>query len=115
MSLVALEGMHFFAYHGLFEAEKQHGNDFEVDVWVETGKAVANTDRIEDALDYGAIYAVTRKAMEIRRDLLETLVGEIGATLRQQFPSVVWIKVRVSKANPPLGGVCKRSYVEDLF
>ncbi len=115
MAVVALEGMQFFAYHGLFEAEKKSGNDFEADVWIETGTAVSNSDQIEDALDYGAIYAVTEKAMSVRRDLLETLVAEIGTELRAQFPEVVSIKVRISKANPPVGGACRRSYVEDTF
>lgn len=115
MSIVALEGMRFFGYHGLFDAEKKAGNHFEVDVWIEAEQAVSNSDQIEDALDYGIIYQVTEKAMGVRRDLLETLVAEIGTNLRILFPNVIAIKVRVSKENPPVGGECRRSYVEDRF
>lgn len=115
MAIVALEGMYFRANHGLYEQEKLHGNDFEVDIWVETGKPVSQSDAIEDALDYVAIFEAVKEEMGIRRDLLETLVARIGIRLRAKFPGVESIRVRISKMQPPLGIPCKRSIVEDCF
>lgn len=115
MAIVALEGMRFFAYHGLFEEEKVQGNDFEVDVWLETGKQVSKSDQLEDAIDYGIIYKVVASKMQIRRDLLETLVAEIGEELRKIFEKVGPIRVRVTKFAPPVGGECRKSFVEDTF
>lgn len=115
MAIVALEGMYFRANHGLYEQERLHGNDFEVDVWIDTGKAVSTSDRIEDALDYAAIYTVVKAVMAERRDLLETLVATIGQKLRSDFPQVSSIRVRISKLQPPLDALCKRSFVEDQF
>jgi 7,8-dihydroneopterin aldolase/epimerase/oxygenase len=36
MGIVEIEGMHFYAYHGHFEAERVVGNEFQVDVRLET-------------------------------------------------------------------------------
>jgi dihydroneopterin aldolase len=115
MAIVALEGMYFRAHHGLFAEEQQNGNDFEVDVWIDTGIPVSNSDQISDALDYVAVYEVVKAEMEVRRDLLETLVAGIGGNLRMKFPSVTSIRVKVSKMQPPLGAQVRRSTVEDIF
>ena len=47
MAVVALEGMQFFAYHGLHEEERLLGTQFILDVWI-------NTD-IEDAQAAGEV------------------------------------------------------------
>lgn len=116
MATIALEGMRFFAHHGVFEAERIAGNDFEVDVWVDTGEApLPDSDRIEDALDYGKIYVVTQAVMADPKNLLETLVNAIGRGVLAEFPSVVSVRVRVVKENPPVAGACRRSSVEATF
>jgi 7,8-dihydroneopterin aldolase/epimerase/oxygenase len=116
MAMIALEGMRFFAHHGVFESERIQGNDFEVDVWLDLGEQVLpDSDRIEDALDYGKIYAATQRVMADPKNLLETLVNAIGRRLVVDFPTVVAIRVRVCKENPPVAGVCRRSVVEATF
>jgi dihydroneopterin aldolase len=116
MATIALEGMRFFAHHGVFAHERAEGNHFEVDVWLDCGDgALPDTDQLEDALDYGKIHRVTASVMATPKNLLETLVNAIGRGLLQEFPTVTAIKVRVSKENPPIDGVCKRSYVEATF
>jgi 7,8-dihydroneopterin aldolase/epimerase/oxygenase len=116
MAIVALEGMRFFAHHGVLEHERKDGNHFEVDVWADLGEwELPDTDRLEDVLNYGEIYAVVAEIMAVPRNLLETLVNDIGKQLMRSFPQVMMFTVRVSKENPPLQGICKRSYVEETF
>ena len=114
--MIALEGMRFFAHHGVFAAERIRGNHFEVDVWLDTGDAqLPDSDRLEDALDYGRIYVVTQAIMAQPKNLLETLVNAIGRQLLLEFPSVLIVRVKVSKENPPVEGECRRSSVEATF
>ncbi|MGC9355356.1 MAG: dihydroneopterin aldolase, partial [Mariniphaga sp.] len=55
MGIVEIEGMRFYAYHGHFEAERVVGNEFQVDVQLETDcEAAATSDNLEDALNYQA-------------------------------------------------------------
>ena len=117
MATIALEGMRFFARHGVFEEEKVNGNTFEVDVWLDTGdRALPQSDALSDALDYGKVYAAAAEAMDTPVDLLETLVQKIGHKCLQAFPGELdLVRVRVSKLNPPVAGACARSYVEASF
>jgi dihydroneopterin aldolase len=116
MAVIALEGMRFCAYHGVFEHERRLGNHFEVDVWINSGDIpLPDTDNIADALDYGKVFEAVQAVMVEPKNLLESLVNGIGHRLTALFPQVVVITVRVSKENPPVGGECKRSYAEAAF
>ncbi|MEM7039181.1 MAG: dihydroneopterin aldolase [Bacteroidota bacterium] len=116
MAIVALEGMRFFAHHGVFAEEKTNGNTFEVDVWVDTGELpLPESDDLEDALDYGKIYAVAAEVMAKPVDLLETLVLAIGKGCMAESPAIASVRVRVSKFAPPVPGTVARSFVEETF
>ena len=50
---IALEGMEFFAYHGLYELERKEGNQFRVDIEIETDFTKgALSDEISGTLNY---------------------------------------------------------------
>lgn len=116
MAIVALEGMKFFAHHGVFAEEKKTGNDFMVDVWIDTGSRMLPTsDAIADAVDYGKVYEIVAAIMAQPVDLLETLVGQIGKRILDEMSGFDSACVRVSKFRPPVAGECARSYVESTF
>lgn len=116
MAIIALEGMRFFAEHGVFEEERILGNFFEVDVWVDAGKMrLPEKDSLDETLDYAVIYQTVARVMGERRHLLESLLVAIGEELIQTWPDVVSLRVRVTKENPPVGGDCRRAFVEDVF
>jgi dihydroneopterin aldolase len=116
MPIVALEGMEFFAHHGVYPSEKERGNTFVADVWLDLGEApLPDSDELSEALDYSAVYEVVSSAMSDRANLLETLVGRIGRGLKLRVPGWKSARVRVSKLSPPLDGPVVRSYVEETF
>lgn len=116
MAIIALEGMSFFAHHGLYEEEKQHGNHFEVDLKVDTGHfELSASDDILHTLDYVQLYRVVTEVMATRVDLLETLVLGIGRKVVAEFKGIHSVEVKVSKLNPPLGGPCTRATVQQKF
>lgn len=115
MPTIALEGMQFRAYHGVYAEEQERGNDFEVDVRLHTAQPLPDTDDLADTLDYGQAYRVVAEVMAGRKQLLETLVSLIGRRLVALFPQVEAIDVRVTKRNPPVAGPCERSWVEARF
>lgn len=116
MAIVALEGMKFFAYHGLYSIEQEQGNDFAVDIYMDTGdRPLPETDAISDAPDYALAYEIVAEVMGERRNLLESLVARIGKRISSEVAGIDSVRVRVSKSNPPVPGECLRSYVEDTF
>lgn len=105
MDLIEIEGMHFYAYHGHFEAEQIVGNDFIVnlEMQVDCSKA-ADSDNLDDALNYQAVYTLIQNEMVIKSRLLEHVAKRILDALFAEFPNLQNAKVKVSKMNPPMGG-----------
>lgn len=112
MGIVEIEGMHFYAYHGHFKAERVVGNEFLVDVTLETDclKAAAS-DNLEDALNYQAVYDLIKREMQVKSHLLEHIAGRILDALYAEFSTIQKAKVKVSKLNPPMGGQIEKSSV----
>lgn len=102
--LIRLEGITLHAFHGVLPEERQQGNTYIVNVALRLPdpKAV-ETDRLEDTVDYGAIYQVVREQMAIPSQLLEHVAGRILRRLSEQWPDYHW-QVEVKKQHPPVGG-----------
>lgn len=98
--------MQFFAYHGCFEQEKIVGNNFCVDLWIETDcEKASESDNIEDALDYQKAYSIVKEQMKIPSNLLEHVCKRILDALYEHFESrIISSKIKVSKMTPPMGG-----------
>ena len=107
-----LEGMEFHAGHGCLEHERKAGNLFTVDFRGTVPMLEASeSDRLEDALDYGKIYDCIAAEMARNSDLLEHVTGRIVRALAANFPQLRDFEVRVSKRRPPVNGVCQWSRI----
>jgi len=97
--------MEFFAFHGCFDEEQVIGNHFLVDVEfeTETGKA-EQSDRLGDTVDYQDVYNLIKAEVELKSKLLEHLSRRILNAVSSKYPNLQYLKVRVSKMNPPMGG-----------
>lgn len=111
--ILELEGMEFYACHGCLEHEKAAENLFTVDFKAETDmRKAAESDRLEDAIDYGKIYdTIAAEAYGRHSDLIENLCGRIVKAVASRFPSLENFSVRVSKRRPPVNGVAAWSRV----
>ncbi len=114
--IIELEGMEFHAYHGCLEKERREGNTFIVDFHAETEleKAV-KTDELGKTIDYGRVYDIVAGQMAIPSNLLENVAGRILDAIRKELDDVLFLKVRVSKKNPPVNGVCAWSRVTVMY
>jgi len=114
MAVIALEGMKFYAYHGVYEAEKLIGTDYVVDVYVQTVTALAaKTDQLEATVNYESVFQICKMEMQQPRQLIETVAAGIVKGIKNQFPNMMALKVRVKKLNPPLGGRVDAAWVEE--
>ena len=109
---IELEGMEFTAFHGCLEHERREGNLFTVDFKgeVDISKA-AETDALEDTLDYGKIYDIVAEQMRTPSNLLENVAYRIASAIRREFPYIGQFSVRISKRNPPVSGTAAWSRV----
>lgn len=112
MGWVALEGLEFFAYHGFYEEERKIGNRYELDIRVETDfDCASENDLLEHTVDYGELYQIVSEEMQQSTKLLERLAGRIADRVLQEIAPVTQVEIRLSKLNPPLGGLCKKSTI----
>ena len=105
MSVIQIEKMEFYAYHGHFREEQIVGNRFLVDLWIETDMSKpAATDDLNDAVNYQVAYKLIRKEMEKKSNLLEHIAKRILDTLFESLEGIEKVRIKISKMNPPVGG-----------
>jgi dihydroneopterin aldolase len=109
---IELKEMVFYAYHGVMDQERKVGNTYTVNLKLYADFIQAlKTDRLEDTLDYAAVYAVVKAEMDIPSNLLEHVAGRIINRLTETFPTVSCIEIRLAKQNPPIDGEMKEAAV----
>lgn len=112
MGKLELKGMKFFAHHGCFDEEKIIGNYFIVDFSAEVDMAApAESDNLEDAVNYQLIYNIIKEEMAIPSNLLENVAGRVLKRIKNDFPQLISASVSIEKINPSLGGEVEASRV----
>lgn len=105
MSVISIEGMEFFAYHGCFTEEQLIGTWFMVDLFLEVDTTTAEqSDRLEETVNYLSVYQLVKSEMMINSKLLEHVGRRILTAVRNKFPTVEHARLKIRKMNPPLGG-----------
>ncbi len=113
MGMIAIEGMQFYAHHGFSKEERVIGGQFMVDVFLKTNfSGAAREDDITKTIDYEQVFKLVKTEMEKPAKLIERVAKVIIDKVPGTFPEVFYVKVRVSKINPPLKGTVNRVYVE---
>lgn len=116
MGRVSLEGLEFHAYHGVYAHERSSGNKFEVDIFVDTPISdSAFQDDLSGTINYEELYAIVKQEMEKPAKLLEKVGNAIAKRTLKAFPQSTEVEVKISKFNPPIGGVCKKASVSILM
>jgi dihydroneopterin aldolase len=107
--LIEIEGMEFYAYHGYYPSEKKIGSRYLVNVQIRTDcSGAANTDDLDQALDYQNIYDLIKTEMATPSSLLEHVCQRMLNAIHQAFPAIDQATVKLSKMNPPLGGMIEK-------
>jgi dihydroneopterin aldolase len=111
--IIALEGMKFHAAVGFYPEEKVLGSEIELSVYVEVNMKTSDRDRLEDTLDYAAIFDAAKKILEQEMHLLETACHKIQLAVAALSNEVTKVKVRIAKIHPPVAGKTEKIFVED--
>ena len=109
---VSLENIEFYAYHGFYEQEQKIGNKFSVDVVVQFDyEEYADSENLENTINYEKIYQSVKLEMHHKQKLLETIAKNIITHIHTQYPFIINCKVSISKFGPPIGGRCQKAKV----
>lgn len=106
---IALTGLRVFAYHGVFDFERQNGQDFYIDatVWIDGAKASLNDD-LAATVNYAELAKLlVENAKNEPVDLLETLASRLLDTVMNMGGGdatgmIRKAEITVHKPNAPL-------------
>ena len=110
---IRMEGIKFYAFHGVLPQENLVGANFYIDLKLKTDfSRAAETDELEGTVSYADIYASVKAEMAIPSQLLEHVCQRIASRLFKDFPTIVGIDICLYKENPPMGACAQRIGVE---
>jgi len=113
MARIILEDMEFYAHHGCFLEERLVGARFIVNIAFDYNSTIAQTsDLLDDAVNYQQLYKIVKSEMQLPNNLIEAVAQRIQIKILQEFPEISYLKVRLAKLNPPVGGKVKSVAVE---
>ncbi|AYU53952.1 dihydroneopterin aldolase [Staphylococcus debuckii] len=103
---IFLNGMRFYGYHGVLQAENDIGQIFVVDITLKVDLTAAGaSDAVEDTVNYAEVYADVKEIMEGEpKNLLEHLATLIAKRINSHYNRVLETKVRITKETPPIPG-----------
>jgi dihydroneopterin aldolase len=102
-ALVEIRGLRVYAHHGVRDFERERGQPFVIDVWLDCRPSAAGaSDDLADAVNYSAVCdRVAELAAGGPYALLERLAAVIADDLAERYP-VDGVRVRVAKPHAPV-------------
>ncbi|HUW88582.1 MAG TPA: dihydroneopterin aldolase [Candidatus Paceibacterota bacterium] len=101
---IEIKGIRAFGYHGVFDHERENGQEFLVDLSLnlDLGKA-SRSDLVEDTVDYGSVCnLVLEMIVGSPVSLIETLASQIADGLLSNFSLINSVVVVVHKPQAPV-------------
>jgi dihydroneopterin aldolase/2-amino-4-hydroxy-6-hydroxymethyldihydropteridine diphosphokinase len=114
MDAIKITNLEIFAKHGVFPEEKKHSQRFLVSASLFTDiRNAGKTDNLARTIDYGLICDAIKNFMEgSSLNLIETIAEKLAEKLLTENPSVIKVRLEVSKPDAPVEAVFESISVE---
>ncbi|WP_417430492.1 dihydroneopterin aldolase [Halpernia sp.] len=104
-SKILFENLKIYAYHGVLPEEKILGTYYILNVEIHADLSKAKeSDDLKDTINYAEVNDILHSEMAIPSQLLEHVCGRIIKKIKNNFPQITFIKVKLTKTNPPMKG-----------
>lgn len=103
---IVIKDMVFYAYHGVFDAERELGQRFEVDIELHLDlRQIGRSDDIDLTINYVDVYTIIKDLVEEQEfHLVEGLAETIADQILDSY-KLQGVTVRVRKPHVPIGGI----------
>lgn len=104
MDKIIIKNLNIYAYHGVFQEEKEKGQPFFVSAELALDLRKASfSDELEDTVNYADVCEVIKRTVtEEKCDLIEAVAENICNEILLQYQAVKSVKIRVSKPHAPI-------------
>lgn len=106
MDKIIVNGLRFYAYHGVNPEEKEKGQPFIVDITAYSDLAKpSRTDDLGDTVNYSKMSKTVRRVMEESKyNLIEKVAGRICEEILAEYNGINEVEVTVKKPQAPMSG-----------
>ena len=105
LGIIKVENIRVFANHGCLTEETKIGSDYRVDLLVKANlSASAESDELDNTVDYVLLNNIVKDEMAIPSKLLETVAKRVLNRVFKESEMVKKATIFISKINPPIGG-----------
>ncbi|MCS7028398.1 MAG: dihydroneopterin aldolase [Bacteroidia bacterium] len=117
--VIKLNQLSYFGFHGVEEHERKTGNRYDVDIAITLCREIP-IENLSQTVNYADIANLVAQVMKNNFKLLEEMALHIITIIEKQYVQnsffdngkITKIWVSISKHNPPIGFLCKKSTVE---
>lgn len=111
---IIVQGIEFYAYHGVPDAEQQIGHRYRVDLVADIDlREAGRTDDLRHTVSYGDLARlVIQIGTSQQRRLLESLAEQMCAAILEQFPAIQRVELTIAKRLPPTGTITELAGVK---
>ena len=110
---ICIKGLKIFANHGVYEKEKEYGQDFLVDItlYLDLCKPVF-TDELSDTINYGEVCEFVADFMKnTAYNLIEKAAYELSKELLLHYGGLKKVDITIHKPNAPVNAKFSDIYV----
>lgn len=104
MDQIRIEGLKVFAYHGVYDSERDKGQNFFINATLYTDIHDAGlSDDIENSTDYAAVCQVIKEAMTVKTySLIEAVAEAVAQAILINFSKIEAVDVEIRKPQAPV-------------
>lgn len=104
MGTICINGLKLFAYHGVNPEEKEHGQDFILDVRLVVDLSNAmESDDLTDTVSYAAVIkTIKRSFIKEKYNLIERAAKVTCEDIFKEHPTVKQVALTLKKPNAPI-------------
>lgn len=104
MTVIEVNGIKVYGYHGCMTEESVIGTWFEVDVALgyDFTKS-AETDDLSDTIDYVRVKEIVEESVLKRSNLIETVIKNMADSIKSEY-DLEFLRIKLTKHNPPING-----------
>lgn len=105
MQILSIKKIETHSFHGCLPEERKIGNRFSIDLeFVADFSEAMQQDDLSKTVDYVLVHQIVREEMAISANLIEHVAQRIMHKMQASFPLVTYVKVSITKFNPPVNG-----------
>lgn len=106
MDRILMQGLEFYAYHGVMQEEKTLGQRFIIDLSLALDlREAGQQDNLTKTVNYGEVYATVREIVTGNKfDLIEALAEHLAREILGRY-RVNSVTVKIRKPQAPIPGI----------